>query len=135
VPAGLSYDLVLEHFIYSCPDRNPWTYKETDLITFRTAEGNMEKLFKIERVVRVIPADIQSMYEVAESIRDRIVGYIQVATHRGVMTEPGAYRFCILEENPEPLPHAPHTAERRKGAVYFSRGELTAGHTVVTPLR
>ena len=75
VPAGLTYDLVLEHFIYSCPDRVPWTYDPTDLITFRTAEGNMEKLFNIERVVSAIPADIQTRYEIAEPIRDRIAGY------------------------------------------------------------
>src|SRR5258706_9562546 len=134
VPAGLTYDLVLEHFIYSCPDRSPWKYDPTDLMTFRTAEGNMEKVFKIERVVSANPADIQTTFQIPEPIRDRITGYIQVAHHTGVMSEPGPYRFYILQEDPEPLPHAPHTKTRSKGAVYFTRGELTAGNVVVNPL-
>ena len=135
VPAGRSYDLILEHFIYSCPDTPAYAYDDTELIAFRTAEGHMEKLFRINRIVGFDPRDIEATYDVPQNIRERISGYLTVAANCGILDTTGRYRFYILnEDGVKPLPHAPRASERLKGAHYFTHAELTAGRVIVTPI-
>jgi hypothetical protein len=135
VPAGKSYDLILEHFIYSCPDNKNYQYDETELVTFRTVEGKMEKLFRIARVIRLDPRDVDAAFEVPSDFRERIKGYISVATNRGILQTEGPYRFYILDEEAvSNLAHAPHARQRLEGDHYFSRAELASGKAVVAPL-
>jgi hypothetical protein len=136
VPTGKSFDLVMEHLIYSCPDTPPYAYEQTELITLRTAEDKMEKIFHIKKVVRCPPMDVEATYEIPIPIRKRLMGYIPVAQHRGILTNPRQpYRFYILDEDGfTRLPHTPHTATRSKGAVYFTLAELTAGRPIVVPI-
>src|SRR4051794_11906358 len=95
VPTGYSYDLVLEHFIYSCPDDTRYQYDDTDWITFRKDDGVMERIFKIDRVVSLAPVDIEATHEVVANLRDRIMGYLSVAHNKKrVIEDPGnRYRF------------------------------------------
>jgi hypothetical protein len=132
VPAGKSYDLVLEHFIYSCPIS--YNYRSTDLITFRTAEGLMEKLFTISRVVKLNPLDIDASFGVPDEILQRIRGYLGVAQNRGVLDRPGEYRFYLLdEESAICLPHQPRARTRLQGAAYFQKCSLLSGERYVNP--
>ena len=131
VPAGLSYDLVLEHLIYSCPDR--FHYDTTHLITFRTAEGHMEKIFRIDEVHRLNPLDIDATYDVAPDRMARVRGYISVARNRSILTESGSYRFYFVTEERD-LPHLPETAERANGPIYFTAAELMRGTRIVCPI-
>jgi len=134
VPSGKTYDLILEHFIYSCPNTKTWQYESTNFITFRTAEGNMERIFGISAVFTLNPLDIQAAFAIPEPVRDRINGYIAVAQNRGVMEHDGEYRFYILHEDTVVrLPHSPHTEQRLKGAAYFTINELSRGVPIVTP--
>lgn len=125
VPAGKTYDLILTHRIYSCPDLPPWTYPSTQLIAFRTAEGFMEKVFEIAKVVTVNPFDIDSALNLPVSTKSRIKDYIGEASPRGVMAESGNYRFYFLDStNVVDLPHAFHTNERLTGVHYFPLKQL-----------
>src|SRR5689334_11848642 len=100
VPAGKTYDLILEHFIYSCPDDSRYAYDDSDLITFRRADGTMERLFKIARVVQAVPMDIHATYGLPVGLQERIAGYISVARNKRVIQDPGQpFRFYILEED------------------------------------
>jgi hypothetical protein len=133
VPAGKSYDLILEHFVYSCPDN--YQYDETRVITFRTAQDRMERLFSIGQVIRLDPRDIDAAFEVPTQIRERIKGYISVAHSRGILEAVGPYRFYILAEDAVvELLHAPRTRDHLKGAHYFTTAELTSGTELVSPL-
>jgi hypothetical protein len=134
VPAGKTYDLILEHFIYSCPDTEPFKHESTNFITFRTAEGKMERIFGILGTVTLNPIDIEATFSIPEDLRDRIKGYVGVARNRGVMKHDGEYRFYILRDDAVvDLPHTPSTLERLPGPAYFTIDELTRGDQTVTP--
>ena len=127
VPAGKTYDLILKHFIYSCPDLPAWFYKPTEFIAFRTAEDYMERIFNIAQVIKVNPLNIATASELSESIRIKIRNYIDDAKPRSVMEKSGNYRFYILhEKDVVKLPHSPHTKDRLQGAHYFSFKQLTS---------
>ena len=137
VSAGETYHLILEHFIYSCPDDNGHRYDDTEFIAFRQGDGTMTRLFRIEQEVRIVPAEVLTASSLPDGLRERIVGYLSVARNRGIIETPQRpYRFYVLnEEEVEELPHRPHTEPRSQGAIYFDRAELKAGRSVVKPLK
>jgi hypothetical protein len=134
VPAGFTYDLIQEHLIYSCPDTRAYQYRPTVFLTPRTGNGHMEKLFTVAQIVRLNPLDIRATFDISEEILDRIRGYLGVAQNKGVLEEPGFYRFYILDaDSITPLPHNPQPTTRLQGAAYFRKSCLLSGDSYVTP--
>ena len=132
VPAGLSYELILRHRIYSCPDS--YQYQALRLITPRTAEGFMEKIFTIRRVHKADPAHLDQA-QLPEDDRSRIAAYIPDARSAGILNEDGDFRFYLLDDEPAfDLPHCPRPPERLDGVHYFSVDRLTGGAPVVSPI-
>ena len=132
VPAGLSYELILKHRIYSCPES--YQYQALRLITPRTAEGIMEKIFTIRRVHKADPAHLDQA-RLPEDDRSRIAAYIPDARAAGILNADGDFRFYLLDADPAfELSHCPRPPERLDGVHYFSVEQLTGGTQVVSPI-
>ncbi len=135
VPAGRSYDLVMEHAVYSCPDSKNYRYRRTRLITFRTAEGWMEVIYRIAVVHRADPRNLDAARAIPQPARERIRAYLVGAKTRRILVTPGSYRFYLLDENSGcRLSHKPRTARRLPGDAYFHFGDLTKGDRLVVPV-
>jgi len=130
VPAGKSYDLILKHKIYSCPDTDRYEYVVTNFMTFRSAEGWMERVFTIIAVHTVNPEFVSEARDLAPDSRNRIIAYCQEATHVGVLKHEGDYRFYFVEAH-SALPLKPSTEPRPPGAAYYYYRELRGNQAVV----
>ena len=54
VPAGITYELIIETQIHSCPhEKKKYQYHPTPYITFRNLKGEMESLYKIDFILVV----------------------------------------------------------------------------------
>ena len=54
VPAGITYEIILETQIHSCPnDKKKYQYDPTQFITFRNIKGEMDSLYKIDFILVV----------------------------------------------------------------------------------
>jgi hypothetical protein len=118
VPAGRTYEIIHQHFIYSCP--TTYTYKpNVRLITFRTAppETAMRTVLEIQKVVEADPTDTEKMCIASRATEARIANYVAAARQTRAFDQPGRYRFYLLASTPVAvLAHAPRTAEPQKGA-------------------
>lgn len=136
VPAGISYELIQKHRIYSCPDS--YNYQSVRLISPRTAEGFMENIFTIRRIHTADPKHLEQA-ELSDDDRSRIAAYISDAQPTGILNRSGEFRFnifrfYILDAEPTTLKHCPRPPERLDGAHYFLIDRLTDGTMVVQPI-
>jgi hypothetical protein len=131
VPAGISYEFLLKHRIYSCPDS--YKYESVRLISPRTAEGVMENIFTIRRILTADPEHLKQA-NLSDDDRSRIAAYISDAHPTGILKDDGEFRFYILDAEPTTLKHRPRPPVRLDGAHYFWTDRLTDGSEVVTPI-
>jgi len=132
VPAGVTYELIQEYKIHSCPnDRKLYDYKPTQYITFRDSEGAMESIFKIEQILivhdfkKVLMQSKNNFFKLIQSGLDnkkhplenidlkRLKKYCTSEIFKGFLTFYPNNRFYILSEDVEHLSEKKVFKERR----------------------
>ena len=132
VPASVTYDLIQEHKIHSCPNEGKhYQYKPTKYIAFRNPDGEMESVFLIEKILvindfkKTMKQYKGKVYEIIKSAIDkkrhpletselkRLKKYCTSETFKGFLTFFPNNRFYILSEDVEHLPDKKVFKERK----------------------
>jgi hypothetical protein len=133
VPAGKTIDLIAKHGIYSCPDMDPWRFEEEGLIAFPDRHGCMDEYYHIARLVILNPQDVECSFNISEELRGRIAAYLLEARPRGVIEQPGNYRFYFVE-HPVALALGKSVEGSPLGWVAVSLKQLEAKALMVSPV-
>jgi len=136
VPAGITYALMTEHNVYSCPVSHPAHDSTVDVFAPRNEEGEIPRLYQIaKRIVTdpknpIFPADLNSEHA------QNITAYISVVKNlKGMLNGGGKYRFYILiDVERGDLKHSPRLPHPGPAHVYLSLKELLTGSEVVHPI-
>jgi hypothetical protein len=132
VPASVTYDLIQEYKIHSCPNEGKlYQYKPTKYIAFRNADGEMESIFSIEKILvikdfkKAMKQHKNKVYEIIKSSIDkkkhpletselkRLKKYCNNEVFKGFLTFFPNNRFYILSEEVEHLPDKKLFKERK----------------------
>ena len=132
VPAGVTYDLIQEHKIHSCPNEGKlYQYKSTKYIAFRNSSGEMESVFIIEKILiindfkKAMKQHKNKVYEIIKSAIDkkkhpletvelkRLKKYCTSEVFKGFLNFFPNNRFYILSDDVEHLPDKKVFEERK----------------------
>jgi hypothetical protein len=132
VPAGITYAVMTEHNVYSCPANYSPHEPTVEIFAPRNEQGRIPRLYRIAARMVTDPTNPLipiSLNHYADSIR----AYISVARNLpGILDAAGNYRFyilCDLENGA--LKHSPIVNPPGAAHVYLSLKELTGGAQVV----
>ncbi|MDD4180369.1 MAG: hypothetical protein PHE87_01945 [Victivallaceae bacterium] len=125
IPAGNSIDFIKEHNVHACPDKKGYQYKDAIFLTFRGRGGVMEKLYKIDKVIKLPPLSPSLENQIKDlDFKDRIQGYIADRKEKWKFESECKYRFYILSEtNQINLEHKPAKTSCQ-GHVYFTLSQI-----------
>jgi len=133
IPAGKSIDFIRKHNVHACPDTRGYQYKDAIFLTFRESGGVMEKLYKIEKVIKLDPNSPSLESELRElEFSERIQGYISERKEKWVFGTNCKYRFYILSEtNQIILKHEPKPKISSQGHRYFTLSQIFSGEELI----
>jgi hypothetical protein len=137
VPAGMSYDSILKHNIYSCPDTSAYSYRDVGLLTPRLASGGMEWIYPIKSIVKANPETLAETDRMDPITKRAIAAYIHDARGASVLDYQGPYRFYLLDRDHrvDLRGRTPITLFEPLGVVYFTYRDLTEGPHQVRPVQ
>ena len=136
VPAGITYEIILETQIHSCPnDKEKYKYDPTQFITFRNIKGEMDSLYKIDfilvlrglgRVLTINRQGASNVFELIDKVLRRENHLLSDAQLNRLQkycqdnTFPNNNRFYILSEEKIKFPKITyndkkHSSIRGKG--------------------
>ncbi len=129
IPAGTSIDFIRNHNVHACPDTKGYQYKDAIFLTFRESGGVMERLYKIEKVIKLDPNSPSLESEIRElEFNQRIQGYISERKEKWVFGTNCKYRFYILSETDQIiLKHKPKPKKSSQGHRYFTLSQILGG--------
>jgi hypothetical protein len=132
VSAGISYALMTEHNVYSCPDNYPPHHPTVEIFAPRNEQGRIPRLYRI--AARIVTDPTNPFFPPnLKHYAAPITAYISVVRNlHGMLDAVGNYRFyilCDLENGA--LKHSPIVNPPGAAHVYLSLKELTGGAQVV----
>jgi hypothetical protein len=137
VPAAISYALMTEHNVYSCPEDWPVHDLGVDAFAPRKEKGKIPRIYRI--AARIVTDPLKPVFPPTfdPSFAQSIISYISVAKLRkGILDEGGKYRFYILSDVERgALDHMPVLSVPGPSHVYLSLKELLSGSAVVHPIQ
>ena len=134
IPAGATYELVMQHRIYSCSNKSGYQHKKTLFLTFRRGNGGeMEALYKISKLLCFDPnVEGQTDRELADPdlsereksrIRDYMAAHPWWAEPSEAAAAAEGVRFYVLGE-PIELRNKPRPKRNNVGFWYYDIAEL-----------
>lgn len=136
VPAGKTFEEITKYHIHACPDTPSYNYRDPLFITFRQKGGGvMDKLYKIEDILILSPANLSVLKDISESdfsFKDRLLAYIEDRKNGHGFKRNDTYRFYILSESDHiSLSHNPRPEKNNAGGWYYTLSEMLSGRQVV----
>jgi Ca-activated chloride channel homolog len=133
VPAGITYALMTEYNVYSCPDNYPAHDPSVDAFAPRNEEGKIPRLYRIAARIIVDPKNPVFPAGLNPQYTQSITSYISVVKRIiGILDGGGKYRFYILSDVEQgALKHSPSVQPPGPAHLYLSLRELLSGSSVV----
>ncbi len=133
IPAGNSIDFIKKHNVHACPDTRGYQYKDAIFLTFRERGGVMEKLYKIDKVIKLDPDSPSLESEIRDlDFYERLQGYISERKEKWEFGTECKYRFYILSETDQiTLEHNPKPKVSSQGHRYFTLSQVLSKEKLI----
>ena len=138
IPTGHSYDYVVKHGVYLCPDAKGYHHHMCRFYAFRPNQSDITELFTL-KAHYVLPASIDAIREsdIPEEEKTKIVAYLEETMPTGIHPEIGTgspTQFFILKDRIQ-LPTPVRSAKQwGSGCTYYNLADMIDPETAVAIL-